>query len=176
MSRAMASARQRRAGIEPAAPQITQQQQPTPPSGLTLQQVIALVDNRLIVLEQFMKTSQNSNSSVIEIRDSNNINVSDSSDPNQLTDLNEILEEYNNRFVLLAEEIGQIKDTVMKLQTYTMDVNKMLIEERVNVLSDFGNDNTSMFVMNNTTLEDIQNIEDKQEVDHIQFTGEDIVT
>jgi len=172
----MASARQRRAGIEPAAPQITQQQQPTPPSGLTLQQVIALVDNRLIVLEQFMKTSQNSNSSVIEIRDSNNINVSDSSDPNQLTDLNEILEEYNNRFVLLAEEIGQIKDTVMKLQTYTMDVNKMLIEERVNVLSDFGNDNTSMFVMNNTTLEDIQNIEDKQEVDHIQCTGEDIVT
>lgn len=175
MSRAMASARQRRAGIEPAAPQITQQQQPTPPSGLTLQQVIALVDNRLIVLEQFMKTSQNSNSSGIEIRDSNNINVSDSSDPNQLTDLNEILEEYNNRFVLLAEEIGQIKDTVMKLQTYTMDVNKMLIEERVNVLSDFGNDNTSMFVMNNTTLEDIQNIEDKQEVDNIQCTGEDIV-
>jgi uncharacterized protein (DUF927 family) len=34
----------------------------------------------------------------------------------------------------------------MKLQTYTMDVNKMLLEERVNVLSDLGKDNT-LFVM-----------------------------
>jgi len=174
MSRAMASARQRRAGIEPAPQQVPQQQQ-SAPSGLTLQRVIALVDSRLIVLEQFMKGSQNSNGSVIEIRDSNSINVSDSSDPNQLTDLNEILEEYNNRFVLLAEEIGQMKDILMKLQTYTMDVNKMLIEERVNVLSDFGNDNTSMFVMNNTTLEDIQNIEENPAVDNVQCTGEEIV-
>ena len=40
--------------------------------------------------------------------------------------------------MLLAEEIAQLRDTLMKLQTYTMDVNKMLLEERVNVLSDLG--------------------------------------
>jgi hypothetical protein len=44
-----------------------------------------------------------------------------------------------------------MKDTIMKLQTYTMDVNKMLLEERVNVLSDLG-ENKSMFVMEDTTL------------------------
>ena len=53
--------------------------------------------------------------------------------------------------MLLAEEIAQLKDTLMKLQTYTMDVNKMLLEERVNVLSDLGNDKT-MFVMEDATL------------------------
>jgi hypothetical protein len=63
----------------------------------------------------------------------------------------EVLQEYENRFMLLAEEIAQLKDTLMKLQTYTMDVNKMLLEERVNVLSDLGNDKT-MFVMEDATL------------------------
>jgi hypothetical protein len=135
MSRAIASARQRRAGVEPSSipSPISNVSQPT---GLTLPQVISLVDTRLIKLEQFMKetlennSSNNSSNSVsnIEIRESES-NI-DSSDPNQLTDLNDILEEYNNRFVLLAEEIGQLKDIVLKLQTYTMDVNKMLIEER----------------------------------------------
>jgi predicted nucleic acid-binding Zn-ribbon protein len=165
MSRAIASARQRRAGIEPAAaptPSIASQQTSSP-GGLTLPQVISLVDTRLIRLEQFMKETQENNNvykPVVEFRDSSSNIISAESDPEQLTDLNEILEEYNNRFVLLAEEIGQLKDIVMKLQTYTMDVNKMLLEERVNVLSDIGNN--SMYVMNTTTLsvEDVQNVEE----------------
>ena len=136
MSRAIASARQRRAGVEPNTSPTPVSSSSSQPAGLTLPQVISLVDTRLIKLEQFMKEtlenkSNNSSNSVsnIEIRDSES-NIIDSSDPNQLTDLNDILEEYNNRFVLLAEEIGQLKDIVLKLQTYTMDVNKMLIEER----------------------------------------------
>jgi hypothetical protein len=156
MSRALNSARQRRAGVEtPVAPQIST---PTPSQGgLTLPQVISLVDTRLIRLEQFMKETQENNNTykpVVEFRDSTSNVVSAESDPNQLTDLNEILEEYNNRFILLAEEMAQLKDTIMKLQTYTMDVNKMLIEERVNVLSDLGNDN-STFIMNSKS-EDIE--------------------
>lgn len=149
MSRAIASARQRRAGVEPPSPSLVSQ----PPAGLTLPQVISLVDTRLIKLEQFMKETLENNSlnnsnntSNIEIRDSES-NVVDSSDPNQLTDLNDILEEYNNRFVLLAEEIGQLKDIVLKLQTYTMDVNKMLIEERG---SSEKNDSSSSYQMNAT--------------------------
>jgi hypothetical protein len=51
--------------------------------------------------------------------------------------------------MLLAEEMAQLKDTLMKLQMYTMDVNKMLLEERVNVLSDLG---SSMTVNEDTTL------------------------
>jgi hypothetical protein len=49
----------------------------------------------------------------------------------------------------LAEEMAQLKDTLMKLQTYTMDVNKMLLEERVNVLSDLG---SSMVVREDAVL------------------------
>lgn len=160
MSRALNSARQRRAGVEtPVAPTSTPQVTPSQ-SGLTLPQVISLVDTRLIRLEQFMKETQENNNTykpVVEFRDSGSNVVSSESDPDQLTDLNEILEEYNNRFVLLAEEMAQLKDTIMKLQTYTMDVNKMLLEERVNVLSDLGN-NTSTFTMNGTSEDVEENI------------------
>ena len=157
MSRAIASARQRRAGLEPpAAPQISTPNTGPSQAGLTLPQVISLVDTRLIRLEQFMKETQENNNTykpIVEFRDSESNVISAESDPEQLTDLNEILEEYNNRFVLLAEEMAGLKDTIMKLQTYTMDVNKMLMEERVNVLSELGNNTT--FVMNSTT-EDIE--------------------
>jgi len=148
MSRAIASARQRRAGI-------TQPEPPLPPTkptiespaGLTLPQVIALVDTRLIKLEQFMKDSLSQEKTVNTTISNDSINLNGETDVN----LNEILEDYNNRFIILAEEISQIKDTLLKLQSYTMAVNKMLLEERVNVLSDLGNDK-AMFIMNNTTL------------------------
>ena len=58
----------------------------------------------------------------------------------QPSSIQPVLDEYNNRFMMLAEEIGQMKDTLMKLQSYTMDVNKMLLDERVNVLSDLGSE------------------------------------
>ena len=142
MSRANASARQRRAGVieTPPPPSLST---PTAQSavGLTLPQVISLVDTRLIKLEQFMKeTLENNNSTAIDSTIASSSN-NDASDPNQLTDLNEILEEYNNRFVLLAEEIGQLKDIVLKLQTYTMDVNKMLLEERTTSIDIENNNN-----------------------------------
>jgi hypothetical protein len=159
MSRAMANARQRRAGVEtPAAPQIATPSSASSNAGLTLPQVISLVDTRLIRLEQFMKDTQENNNTykpVVEFRDSASNVVSAESDPEQLTDLNDILEEYNNRFVLLAEEMAGLKDTIMKLQTYTMDVNKMLLEERVNVLSDLGNNSTFMMNDNTLTNEDV---------------------
>ena len=40
---------------------------------------------------------------------------------------------------LLADEINNMKDIVLKLQSYTMEVNKTLMEERINVFSDLGN-------------------------------------
>jgi enamine deaminase RidA (YjgF/YER057c/UK114 family) len=52
--------------------------------------------------------------------------------------LNNIIQEYNSRFELLAEEIGNLKDIVLKLQSYTLEVNKTLMEERINVFSDMG--------------------------------------
>jgi hypothetical protein len=47
------------------------------------------------------------------------------------------LDEFNARHELLANEIGSLKNVVMSLQSYTMDVNKMLLQERIKILSDF---------------------------------------
>ena len=48
----------------------------------------------------------------------------------------EILKEYDTRFTMLVSEINDLKDIVMKLQTYTMDVNKTLLEERIHIMGD----------------------------------------
>lgn len=176
MSRAIASARQRRAGLT----QPEQQSVPKPSqekdsaSGLTLQQVIALVDIRLTKLEKFAKDTQENGmlpsggaKSAVKIEQGTTASASaDGSVEGGLTDLNEVLDDFNNRFMMLATEISQLKDVVMKLQSYTMDVNKMLLEERVNVLSDLGEDtnvaNKPMFIMDNTNLSEteINKIED----------------
>ena len=48
----------------------------------------------------------------------------------------EILDDFQQRFIILAGEINSLKDTILKLQTYTMDVNKILLEERIQLISD----------------------------------------
>lgn len=134
MSNANASARKRRApqsleNSPPPAPVSTRQQTnntstSTPTSNaLTLPQVIALFDSRLVKLEK----SVNEPKTIISNKESG-------------VELNQdILNEINSRFEILAEEISNIKDIVLKLQSYTMDVNKTLLEERINVFSDLGN-------------------------------------
>ena len=97
------------------------------PSGLTLPQVIAVIDTRLIALETYIKNSQHQpqNSSVEEV----------------VPFSNDFMNEIQSRYEILAQEIGELKDIVLKLQTYTMDVNKTLLEERIHILSDLGNNN-----------------------------------
>jgi hypothetical protein len=141
MSQALASARKRRAPTEPIRPsplmpqqpnqQPNQQQQP-PVTGLTLPQVISLVDKRLTTLEKHMNESKMSTFQTSAPSDSIINEV-----PSNLT---EILDEFNARHELLANEIGTLKNLVMNLQSYTMDVNKMLLQERVKILSDLGDD------------------------------------
>ena len=138
MSTALASARRRRAGPEAVAPapgvrqttpqpnfpgtqQQQQQSQPNMGSGLTLPQVIALVDKRLINLEQFVQTQ-----SISPDRENSEEGIQ----------LKQVIEEYNTRFDIIADELASMKDTIMKLQTYTMEVNKTLMEDRIRILSD----------------------------------------
>jgi len=129
MSRAIASARQRRAGIQEPPP-VQQQQQQIQPQGLTLPQVISVVDTRLIKLEKFMNEMQ-SQPQQSQTDLPQNINYqSSNSESSQSTISQPLIEEFQNRFDLLAQEIMNLKDIVMKLQSYTMDVNKILLEER----------------------------------------------
>ena len=52
--------------------------------------------------------------------------------------VNALADEINAKFVMLAGEVENLKDIVLKLQAYTMEVNKTLYEERIHVLSDMG--------------------------------------
>jgi len=133
MSNSNASAKKRRApqsleNTPPPAPISTRQPASNNTTiqsnnALTLPQVIALFDSRLVKLEKAANEPKN----IVSNKESG-------------VELNEdILNEINSRFELLAEEISNIKDIVLKLQSYTMDVNKTLLEERINVFSDLGN-------------------------------------
>jgi len=121
MSTSLAAAKKRRAPppqvSQPSPP--PQVSQPSPaPSGLTLPQVIAVVDKRLLSLETSVKT------------------MLDTPTPeNTPSNLTEVLDEFNSRFETMAIEIENLKNIILSLQSYTMDVNKMLLEERVRILS-----------------------------------------
>ncbi len=140
MSSSNAAAIRRRAGINPPtptpAPTSNQRQSsaaasssaplPDAPRKLTLPEVISVFDKRISKLEENIKTASN--------QTSNSLQASSDTPSN----LNEILGEFNMRFEVLADEISTLKDTILRLQTFTMDVNKMLLNERVRVLSDLG--------------------------------------
>ena len=133
MSQANAAARKRRAGgatlqdnAVPAQTNNNISQSQIPKGGLTLPQVISLVDKRLITLETFMKESQNSLPLPIQSQSASEDAV------------NAMADEFDTKFAVLAQEVADLKDVVLKLQAYTMEVNKTLYEERIQVLSDMG--------------------------------------
>ena len=145
MSQANAAARKRRApqSLEAPPPQNLNRNLAQPVNaGLTLPQVISLLDTRLIKVETFIKDK--SDSLLQPVSNNNNDSLMINS---------EILSDFNNRFEILAEEINNLKDIVLKLQSYTMDVNKTLLDERINVFSDLGNKITN----ENIVLEPVDN-------------------
>jgi hypothetical protein len=123
MSNSIAAAKRRRAGVieqaQPVPNVSAQQVQGQIPSRLTLPQVISMLDSRLTKLE---------NSPIQE-------------QPDQLIDgsvsVSEYVVEMDHKFSILVEEIATLKDIVLKLQAYTMDVNKMLVDERIQMMSEF---------------------------------------
>lgn len=134
MSQSLASAKRRRAPaltqndtINQSQKNVSGQQDPPMNTGLTLPQVIQVIDKRLITLEKFMNDFKNGENDI------SNENTKDKVMPESL---NEIVEEFDKRYEMLAEEIVNIKNIVLSLQSYTMEVNKMLIDERVRILSD----------------------------------------
>lgn len=79
-------------------------------NGLTMQQVITAFNGRITKLEE--NTNNNSNSNF------------------QVTP-----DEIDARFQILVNEIQELKDMVIKLQSFTMEVNKTLFDERIKVLT-----------------------------------------
>ena len=127
MSNSIAAAKRRRAGVieqpPPPVPSVSTQQgqgQGQIPSRLTLPQVISMLDARLAKLENSPVQEQPSTQSI-----EGNVSVS------------EYVVEMDHKFSVLVEEITTLKDIVLKLQSYTMEVNKMLVDERIQIMSEF---------------------------------------
>jgi hypothetical protein len=93
---------------------------PEPQSNLSVNDAFKMVNERLVNLEKGLTNSNNSVQS-------------------------DIIQEYDNRFNLVAQEIGELKETVLKLQTFTMDVNKTLYDERIKILGDLDKPKESVF-------------------------------
>lgn len=135
MSRSNAAAIRRRTqdqdttkSTPPPVPQtpITQQRV------LSTQEVILSLNNRIGVLEEKLSNTTNDN------RDINNNEYINQDQ------LNNIINDLNHKFNTLADEMDDIKNIVIKLQSYTMDVNKTLIEERVKMLSTISTENLNI--------------------------------
>lgn len=160
MSAANASAIRRRAGTNPtisATPTTNNDLQANQPQqkGLTIQQVISNFDKRIKELE-------------VKPINQNNISTEDSTVFSR-----EIIDEYNSRFEIIANEIADLKNAMLKLQTFTMEVNKSLHDDRIRVLSDIDTTDTNIKfeventepILENDKLED-KNI--KEETDNSQ--------
>lgn len=115
----------------PGTPAKTQSTSHDASNQMTLQQVITTIDKRLTQLETIAANTNNNNSS-----------------NNESNDLPIVVDEFNSRFELIVTEINSLKDVVMKLQSYTMDVNKMLVDERIQILSSLDNHTVSSSTVN----------------------------
>ena len=167
MSRAIASARQRRAGITSSEPIPAATLAPpasNPTQGLTLPQVINLVDIRLMKLEKFMADTQNqppapqvevqpqSEEKDLQRERENELIIETQKElqkeREKITAFNqEVIDEFEHRFKMLATEIANIKDILLKLQSYTMDVNRSLLEEKEFIQNQ--QDSKSFFTLHN---------------------------
>lgn len=116
-------------------------------TGLTLPQVIAVIDKRLVNLETFMVESKSSG--IGALSSGSGISSSSGSGNNikfvrESTLTEEDRDEYESRFNILAHEMAMLKNTIMNLQSYTMSVTKTFMEEKTGtILSDIVNIETS---------------------------------
>lgn len=161
------AAKKRRANIvQPVAsePQSqTQQQQPNR-NLMSLPQVLKVFDTRLNAIESNMKELQSSTTT--EASDSKESSISIA------TEMQEILGEYEERFQVLANEIQSMKEIVLKLQSYTMDVNKTLLEERVQIMSSSTTANETIEMTEapkTSTPEVLSNEEDELNLDELNL-------
>ena len=142
MKQSLESAKRRRGAPTPSQPQTapnvqTKQNVPSPASVLTIPQVIDNIGKRLIILETFMnETKQGNVSSIQRNVEKPIIETISTENTNQL---DEIVDEFDKRHQILATEIASLKDIVLNLQKYTMDVNKMLLEERAHIINEVEN-------------------------------------
>ena len=133
MSAANSAAKKRRAGfVDAPVPPPPPPPQPQQSAGLTIHQVVNLFDKRLNVLEKtvadFVSTYMEDRNEIIESENGGEGNRTQEEMEAAATSSKEMMDEFGARFEILVEEIDTLKNTIITLQTYTLSVNKMLLE------------------------------------------------
>lgn len=126
--------------------------------GLTLQQVITLIDTRLTTLEKGSKTTTETIQRM-ETTQKSDSSQSDSPDISIAIEekMAEYFSEFDTRTELLAKEISNLKQIVLNLQAYTLEINKTLMEERIRILSDIPRKETLQMMPLQNTINSVVN-------------------
>ena len=111
-------------------------QTPTQQRPMSLQQVISVFDKRLLTIESRIANDKDLlNENAASVISQPSITKEEVQEMIQ-NQMNTYASEFDHRYQMLASEIANLKQIVLKLQSYTLDVNKSLIEERIQILSD----------------------------------------
>jgi hypothetical protein len=171
MNNSNAAAKARRAGIKPTTPSMPTPGQQTngqtggqsnSTAGLTLPQVISVIDRRLVTLETFMKETKESPVAPATM------NSEDADEAGVIvpSEFNSFVDEINNRFQLLAEELETMKNALLKLQTYTMDVNTVLLAKTNTPVPDSVADAiVQLPTADEAVSSDVESSEEKEDLD-----------
>ena len=121
----IAAAKRRRAGIQTNTQQVNTPPVNTPAPAqqpkINLLEYLKNIENRMKELESNTKSSD-ANFDNIQLE----IETAEGKTQVSITDY---MESMDARFQMFAEEIALVKDTVLKLQSYTMEVNQKLLHE-----------------------------------------------
>lgn len=113
-----------------------QQQQQGPPQVIPISQALTMFDRRINMLEQTVKNlmQQQTTASPLIVPRADNQSIN-SEEMLEMKDSIHRLDEMmsNNQDIIedmhtFATELDNLKNTIIKLQSYTMDVNRMLLE------------------------------------------------
>jgi len=111
--------------------QAPQDQQVPDSKFMTIQQVINLITTRLISVENFVNEFGDRPRQEVQVN-SEPVNL----DYNKIAEIckslmDEHIAEFDHRYAILAEEIANLKNITLNLQNYTLEVNKALMDERL---------------------------------------------
>jgi hypothetical protein len=163
MSNSLASAKRRRAGIQSTAPTGETPIQTAPPDAptptqptaigrLSLPQLLNNFENRLKAVESSTPTTKS------ETQMSFNVTDPETGTEKKMS-LSDYMTDMDNKFFMLAEEITSMKDILIKLQSFTMEVNKTLMEERVRILSEIP-ENIKLVIDGEEDTNNVEKIDD----------------
>ena len=141
---------------------------------MPLQQVISVLDNRILYLENHLVKSTDE-PQLVNTDSSKNQDTSNSINKDEVENIivdtiKNHMSEFNDRYELLASEIVNIKQIVLQLQSYTLDVNKTLLGDRDHLLELINKSNQQPISANiaQELAEESQDAEDAQVAEESQ--------